>query len=83
MSNLRLKLVCKNYGTANKLASVLAPDNKVVPADQRLLMVVKSDTVLFKVESDRLPSALATVQSILQDVSLFQEIWLISQKKDA
>jgi len=78
-----MKVSCANPSTARKLASVLAPDNKGVPADQRFSMKVHFRVVSFAVESQRLPSVFATLQSILRDLSLFAEIWLISRGSEA
>ena len=76
-----LKVRCGNSPTAKKLAAVLAPDNRAVPSDQRFAMSVKSGVLTFKVESLRARSGFNTVRSVLGDVELFREIWLISSEK--
>ncbi len=78
-----MKVSCLNPTTARRLASVLAPDNRGVPAEQRFSMKVRTRVVMFAVESEKLLSALTTIQSILRDLSLFREIWLISRAAEA
>ncbi len=76
-----LRVRCRNAATAKKLAAVLAPDNRGVPGDQRFAMSVRSDTLGFRVESERTSSGFNTVRGVLRDVALFREIWLISRGK--
>ncbi len=76
-----LRVRCGNAGTAKKLAAVLAPDNRAVPSDQRFAMSVESGGLTFKVDSERARSGFNTVRSVLRDVELFREIWLISTEK--
>jgi hypothetical protein len=80
-SRFLLRVRCRNPTTAKKLAAVLAPDNRVIPSDQRLAMTVASNSVALKVDSERTRSGFNTVRSILRDVALFREIWLISREK--
>jgi hypothetical protein len=78
---LLLRLNCRNQPTARKLASVLAPDNRSLPSDQRLSMSTISRSVVFRIETERERAALTTASGILRDVALFQGIWLISSQK--
>lgn len=80
-SRFLLRVTCRNPSTAEKLAAVLAPDNRVVPPDQRLAMKVASNSVALRVDSERVQSGFNTVRSVLRDVALFREIWLISREK--
>lgn len=80
-SRLLLTIRCSDASVARKLAAVLAPDNRAIPADQRFAMSVASRTITLRVESERARSAFNTVRSVLHDVSLFREIWLISREK--
>jgi len=82
-ATLLLKVTCRNSVIAKRLSSVLAPDNRSFPSDQRFSMAVRSRSVLFRVESERAPAAFTTVHGILSDVVLFQEIWLISRTTTA
>jgi hypothetical protein len=76
-----LRVRCKNAGTARKLEAVLSPDNRAIPSDQRFAMTAVSRSVVLKVESERARSGFNTVRSVLRDVALFREIWLISREK--
>lgn len=80
-STLHLRVECVSRPTAKTLASVLASDNKALPSDQRMSMSVTSRSVVFRIESERTRSALTTVCSVLRDIALFQEIWLISRAR--
>ncbi|MDV3293077.1 MAG: hypothetical protein LYZ70_02290 [Nitrososphaerales archaeon] len=83
IARLQLTIACRDSGVAKDLASVLAPDNVAIPAEQRFSMAVRGNSLLFSIASERIPSAFATAQSILRDVALFQEVWLISHNRDA
>jgi hypothetical protein len=74
-----LMISCKDAPTAGKLESVLGPDNVDVPAGQRFSMRRRSKNLSFAISSDSLRSPLASLQSVLADVALFREIWLISR----
>jgi len=78
----RLKVVCADRAAAESLESVLTPDNVNVPANQRFSMRRRSQTLLFEVSSSRPRSPLSTLQSVLSDIILFREIWLISPPND-
>lgn len=80
-SKLVLRVRCRNATTAGRLAAVLSPDNKAVPSDQRFAMKLTSDSLTLRVESERARSGFNTVRSVLHDVALFREIWLISREK--
>ena len=76
---LRMKIKCSGRETAAQLESVLKPDNRKIPSDQRLLMKRSGMTLLFELMSPRLLSAIASVESLLNDVNLFREVWLLSE----
>jgi len=76
-----LKVGCGNAAIAKKLAAVLAPDNRAIPSDQRFAMSARSAVLTFNVESERARSGFNTIRSVLRDVELFREIWLISSEK--
>ena len=82
-SRLVLRVGCRNSATAKKLAAVLAPDNKAVPSDQDFSMRVSKSSVAVEVETDNFRSGFNTVRSVLRDVALFREIWLISRERGA
>ena len=82
-SKFVLRVRCASVSTAKGLAAVLSPDNKAVPSDQRFSMRLNSKTVDIRVESERAQSGFNTVRSVLKDVALFREIWLISRERGA
>ena len=73
-----LKVRCSSREVTKNLESVLRPDNRVLPPDQRFLMktIDEARTIIFRVESPRGSSALASVESLLNDINLFKEVWL-------
>ncbi len=74
-----LKVRCSNREVTKSLESVLRPDNRALPPDQRFLMKTSEEgrSILFRVESPRGSSALATIESLLNDINLFKEVWLL------
>lgn len=81
-SRFILRVSCRDAPTAKKLAAVLSPDNRAVPSDQRFSMSAASKVLVLKVDSERARSGYNTVKSVLSDVELFREIWLISAERD-
>jgi tRNA threonylcarbamoyladenosine modification (KEOPS) complex Pcc1 subunit len=73
-----LSIECRDEATAKKLHDVLAPDNRAFPKTQRFSFARKGRILLFKVESDRLLSLLSTLESVLSDVGLFQDVSMTS-----
>jgi len=65
------------------LRSVLAPDNVGIPHGTRLSMVARGSALVFDVESESASTALSTVLALLRDITLFQEVWLLSQTSGA
>jgi len=82
-TSLRLTLGCAGSDTARKLAAVLGPDNRGVPGDQRFTMKLSGREVSFEIGSDRPSSAFSSLDSVLCDASLFQEVWLLSRARKA
>lgn len=75
----RLTVRCADSGVARRLEEVLTPDNVGVPKDQRFSMSRRGESLIFGMESETLLPLLSTVSSILEDASLFQEVWLLSR----
>lgn len=69
---------CADAATSRSLERVLAPDNRGAPKDMRLRMRREGSKVGFAITSPSPSSALSTAASLLSDVSLFQEVWLLS-----
>ena len=80
-SRFFLRVRCRRAATARKLAEVLSPDNRAIPSDQRFKMSVASGVLTLDVEAERAKSGYSTIRSILSDVELFREIWLISAER--
>jgi hypothetical protein len=78
----RLSFHCKDPEVALELEQVLTPDNVGMPHDQRFTMTRRGRTLVFDIGSVSPASTSSTLSSILRDVSLFQEIWLLSRSVD-
>jgi transcription factor Pcc1 len=78
-----LELDLKNAKVGDSLAAVLAPDNEGIPKGLKVSMEAEGSVMTFRVRAESASTALSTVLAILRDVSLFQEVWLLSHGKDA
>ena len=65
------------------LQSVLAPDNEGAPRGMELKMHGSGVSLVFSAESDSAAASISAALAVLRDVSLFQEVWLLSQGKGA
>lgn len=79
----RLTIRCSDSSMADHLAEVLAPDNVGVPKDQSFSVSRVHGKLVFRVKSEVPSSLFATAMSVLNDASLFQEIWLLSREMGA
>ena len=79
---LHLRLDCADPSVAGKLGVVLGPDNRSVPSDQRFMMRQEAAALSFSIESDRAASAFTSLDSVLSDAALFQEVWLLSRRDE-
>ncbi len=79
----RLSLGCVDVRTADALEQVLAPDNVGIPRDQRFTVSREGNVLLFRCVSDEAASVFSTLNSVLKDSSLFQEVWLLSLEREA
>jgi hypothetical protein len=82
-STARLTLGLSDFEARKSLASVLAPDNEGTPRGLRLSMTCEGATIEFLVESVSPSTVVSTVLALLRDISLFQEVWLLSHGKGA
>jgi hypothetical protein len=73
-----LRVECASRDISSKLESVLSPDNESLPRDQLFQMIRHSKDLLFMIESARVTSAFSSLESLLSDINLFQEVWLLS-----
>lgn len=69
-----LSIRCADETVASELRKVLLPDNRNVPKDQRFTMAVEGSTLKFRIVSTRVMPGLSTLESVLSDVRLFDEI---------
>lgn len=82
--NAAADLTLELAGAAQRraLSSVLAPDNE--DAKGLLLSMTEGEkTIRIRAESSSLSTSVSTVQAILRDAALFQEVWLLSHGRDA
>ena len=82
-SSLVLTVKLASADVRESLASVLAPDNEGVPRGLRLSTGGSKAVMEFIVESESPSTAVSTVLALLRDISLFQEVWLLSHGKPA
>jgi hypothetical protein len=45
-------------------------------------MSVKEEVVRFEIESESFVTAISTSLALLRDVSLFEQVWLLSERPD-
>lgn len=79
----RLTIECADDEIGTRLRSVLAPDNEGIPRGLSFTMTGSGREVAFDVESSSPSTAIATCLAVLRDVSLFQEVWLLSRAADS
>lgn len=75
-----LKIACKDDGVRRSLAAVLTPDNEGAPRGLRLSMEGRGKEVSLTLGTDAPETALSTTVALLKDVTLFQEVWLLSSR---
>jgi hypothetical protein len=74
-----LLIRCVDERTAQSLELVLYPDNRIFPKDQRFNFIRDGKTLRFNIESPRIMPALSSLESLLSDAKLFQEVWSLSK----
>jgi len=79
---IRLSIRCGSGSLGGKLGSVLAPDNEGFPSGLEFAMSVKEEVVRFEIESESFVTAISTSLALLRDVSLFEQVWLLSERPD-
>lgn len=76
-----LTVLLAGAGEGRSLAAVLAPDNEGLPQGMLLSMQARGKAIEFQVTSSSLSASLSTVLAILRDITLFQEVWLLSSRR--
>ena len=81
-TSVLLKLELADGGVRRSLLSVLAPDNRDLPSGLELSVKRRGPAgAEIMVRSSSPSASLSTVLSLLRDVTLFQEVWLLSTGK--
>ena len=75
-----LTVTLANEGARSTLQSVLSPDNEGAPRGTSISMAGRDSRLEFRVISESPSTALSMVLAVLRDVSLFQEVWLLSRR---
>jgi len=65
--------------TGRSLAAVLNPDNEGMPHGMLLSMTARGRALEFDVSSGSPSTSISTVLALLRDITLFQEVWLLSR----
>jgi hypothetical protein len=81
-TTIRLSITCMDARVCRQLATVLSPDNEGLPRGMTLELGVRSETLEFRIASDSPSRTVSTAMAVLQDVLLFQEVWLLSRARD-
>ena len=83
MTRATLTLRIADRSARKSLLSVLAPDNKGLPKGLEFSAIGAGWGTEFQIESASPFTTLSTVLALLRDITLFQEVWLLSHGKDA
>jgi hypothetical protein len=75
-ARVRLTVFCRDAATAEMLLAVLSPDNRAFPKDQSFTSELDEGgtALVFQASSERPMSVFSTVESILADVRLFEDV---------
>jgi len=63
------------------LSAVLAPDNEGLPQGMLLSMSTRGKVLELVVSSGSPSACISTILALLRDITLFQEVWLLSREK--
>jgi hypothetical protein len=78
-----LELTFSGEEVRRALQHVLAPDNEGGPRELRISVRGKERRLMFRITARSPSTAISTALGILRDVSLFEEVWLLSHEADA
>jgi hypothetical protein len=78
-----LALNCSREEERRALQEVLAPDNEGGPRELRISVRGQDRRLKFRITAQSPSTAISTALGILRDVSLFEEVWLLSHEADA
>jgi hypothetical protein len=74
-----LSVTLRDIEVRKSLTSVLSPDNEGLPRGLHLRMRGDKKEIVFSAESESPSTAISTALALLKDITLFQEIWLLSR----
>ncbi len=77
-ATFEVSIECRDRKTAAELLAVLEPDNRAFPKGQAFAAELSGRKLVFRLRSDRFMSMISTLEGILSDAQLFQEVWLLS-----
>jgi len=63
------------------LSAVLAPDNEGLPQGMFLSMTTRGKVLEYVISAASPFASLSTVLALLRDITLFQEVWLLSRQR--
>ena len=63
------------------LSAVLAPDNQGLPQGMLLSMATRGRVLELVVSAGSPSDSLSTILALLRDITLFQEVWLLSRQR--
>jgi hypothetical protein len=63
------------------LSAVLAPDNEGLPQGMLLSMATRGRVLQLVISASSPSASLSTILALLRDITLFQQVWLLSHKK--
>jgi len=63
------------------LSDVLTPDNEGLPQGMLLSMSTRGKELELVISAGSPTATLSTILALLRDITLFQEVWLLSREK--
>lgn len=75
---VEITIECLGENEAASLEAALDPDNHRLPRDQRLSSSRVGRVLVFRIDSGRPSSCIASAQSLLSDAQLFEEVWSVA-----
>ena len=76
-----LTVILTGAAQGKSLAAVLAPDNEGLPQGMLLSMAIRGNVLEVVVSAGSPSASLSTVLALLRDITLFQEVWLLSRQR--
>lgn len=76
-----LTVMLSGAAEAKSLSAVLAPDNEGLPLGTLLSMATRGKVLELQVSADSPPASISPILSLLRDIILYQEVWLLSRQK--